>query len=97
MQHFIIVLFFTLYISTASTQSLHIYGGKDHDVYLGCINCHKFDSKSIWNAYGMYGSLYSSTSIWNMYGLYGGEYSAYSPFNAYTSTPPILLDSQGSF
>ena len=78
-------------------QALHIYGGQKHDVYLGCINCNKFDSKSIWNAYGTYGSKYSSTSIWNDYGTYGGQYSAYSPFNNYTSTPPIIVDAAGDF
>lgn len=50
-----------------------------------------FDSKSIFNEYGEYGSEYSVKSIWNQYGSFGGEYSTYSPFNKYTSTPPMLI------
>jgi len=37
-------------------QVLHIYGGSNHDVYLGCMNCNKFDSNSIWNQFGTYGN-----------------------------------------
>lgn len=83
--------------ATLSSQTLHIYGGKNSDVYLGCLNCSKHDNNSIWNKYGTYGSKYSSNSIWNKYGTYGGQYSVYSPFNKYTATPPILVDSYGNF
>jgi len=51
----------------------------------------KYDTNSIYNQYGDYGSKYSTTSIWNQYGNYGGLYSQYSPFNQYTNTPPILV------
>ncbi len=51
----LIILIFILTI-IISSQELHIYGGEKHDVYLGCLNCNKYDSKSIWNAYGSYGS-----------------------------------------
>lgn len=50
-----------------------------------------FDSKSIFNEYGEYGSEYSTKSIWNQYGTFGNEYSTYSPFNKYTTTPPMLV------
>lgn len=33
-------------------QTMHLYGGKDHDVYLGCLNCSSYNSDSIWNEYG---------------------------------------------
>lgn len=78
-------------------QNILIYGGKEHDVFLGCLNCSKYESTSIWNAYGNYGSKYSSKSIWNKYGSYGGEYSSTSPFNRYTTTPPVLVDKNGNF
>jgi hypothetical protein len=55
--------------------------------YLGKI-ANKYDSASIFNEYGEYGSAYSANSIWNKYGTYGSQYSSYSPFNPYTSTPP---------
>lgn len=60
-------------------QTLHLYGGPNHDVYLGCLNCNNYDSNSIWNTYGNYGSVYNSNSIWNKYGTYGSEYNSYSP------------------
>ena len=82
---------------TVNAQSLLIFGGKDHDVYLGCLNCNKYSDQSIWNAYGDFGSKYSSKSIWNKYGTYGGEYSSYSPFNKYAANPPVLVDKDGNF
>lgn len=50
-----------------------------------------YDSDSIFNQYGTYGSEYSSNSIWNEYSTFGSEYSQYSPFNAYSSQPPMLI------
>lgn len=70
-------------------QTLHLYGGPNHDVYLGCLNCNNYDSNSIWNTYGNYGSVYNSNSIWNKYGTYGSEYNSYSPWNSYTTTNPL--------
>ncbi len=78
-------------------KSLHIYGGRDHDVYLGCLNCDSYNTNSIWNAYGTYGSSYNSKSIWNSYGSYGSEYSSTSPFNSYASDPPVIVDRDGGF
>ncbi len=93
----IIVVFSFFFTQTSFAQkALHLYGGKDHDVYLGCLNCDKYNSYSIWNEYGTYGSKYNSKSIWNEYGTYGGEYSSYSPFNSYSSTPPIIVDKEGN-
>lgn len=80
-----------------SAQTLLIYGGSDHNVYLGKLNASCYDSESIWNEYGTYGSKYSSTSIWNEYGTYGSEYSSYSPWNEYSSLSPVIVDSNGNF
>lgn len=86
-----------LYSIGVSAQHLHIYGGKDHDVYLGCLTCDEYSSESIWNEYSKYGSEYNSNSIWNEYGTYGNEYSSYSPWNKYASYPPIIVDKKGRF
>lgn len=51
----------------------------------------KFDSESIFNQFGNFGSEFSSSSIWNNFSSYGGEFSQYSPFNQYSSTPPALV------
>ena len=79
------------------SQTLYIYGGEDHDVFLVKLNASKYDSKSIWNEYGTYGSEYNTNSIWNEYGTYGSEYSSYSPFNSYASYPPVIVDEEGNF
>ena len=57
--------------------------------YLGQIT-KKYDSASIFNKYGNYGSAYSTNSVWNKYGTYGSQYSSYSPFNPYASSPPKI-------
>ena len=80
-----------------TSQTLYIYGGEDHDVFLGKLNASKYDSKSIWNEYGTYGSEYNANSIWNEYGTYGSAYSSYSPFNSYASYPPVIVDEEGNF
>lgn len=58
----------------------------DKNTYLGKIS-NAYDSDSIFNEYGTYGSPYNSASIWNQYGTFGGEYSNHSPHNSYTSKP----------
>lgn len=64
--------------------------------FLGLINTNSFDSDSVCNPYGTYGSKYSSTSIWNEYGSYGSDYASYSAFSDYTSSPPIIYEYDGS-
>ena len=83
--------------SLIHSQAYNLYGGKDHDIYLGCLNCNKTDESSVWNQYGSYGSKYSNTCIWNKYSLYGGEYSDNSPFNQYANYPPVIVDKDGNF
>mgnify|MGYP001578994806 CR=1 FL=1 len=82
---------------SVNAQTLLIFGGDNHDVYLGCLNCDKYESGSIWNKYGDHGSKYASDCIWNKYGDYGGKYGDNSPFNKYASDPPVLVDPDGKF
>lgn len=97
MKKITILLFLSIFITNSYSQDLHLYGGTSHDVYLGCLNCNAYDSNSIWNAYGTYGSKYNSTSIWNKYGTFGSEYNSLSPWNRYSSTPPVVVDKAGKF
>ena len=53
----------------------------DDGTFLGTLNENTYDSNSIYNEYGTYGSKYSAKSILNQYGNYGSDYSALSPFN----------------
>ncbi len=68
----------------------------DDGEYLGLISSNRFDSDSITNEYGTYGSKYSPTCILNQYGEYGSKYSTKSAFNKYTQNPPQIIY-QGSF
>lgn len=95
--HVIGVTLLFLLATTGTAQTLHIYGGSNHDVYLGCLNCNDFSSNSIWNEFSKYGNSFNRNSIWNEYGNYGSEYSNYSPWNEYASYPPVLVDRQGNF
>jgi hypothetical protein len=62
----------------------------DKNTYLGKVTS-AYNSESIFNEYGTYGSEYNSASIWNQYATFGSEYSSYSPHNSYTSTPPMII------
>lgn len=84
-------------INLTFSQNILIFGGKNHDIFLGCLNCSKYDDSSIWNKYGNNGSKYNSNCIWNKYGDFGGKYSNDSPFNKYASNPPVLVDREGNF
>lgn len=83
--------------SYATSQNLHIYGGADHTEYLGCLNCSRFDSKSIWNAFGDYGSSFSHTSIWNDLNNYGDPNNPLSPWNTLATKAPKIMDDTGKF
>lgn len=62
----------------------------DDGQYLGRFT-NRFDSQSVLNQFGNYGSPYSSTSTNNTYGQYGSPYSNLSARNPYASRPPIII------
>jgi hypothetical protein len=76
---------------TLSHRSDQAYIEAADGTFLGKLNPNKYDSESIFNEYGNFGSEYSPISIFNKYGIYGGEYSNLSPFNEYSSTPPKVI------
>lgn len=73
-----------------SSAELLIFGGQNHKVFLGCLNCSKYESNSVFNNYGTHGSKYSAESIFNTYGEYGSKYSSFSACNPYASDPPVI-------
>jgi hypothetical protein len=77
--------------STKITNNYPELYSSDGKVYLGKLTSDKYDTDSIFNEYGNYGSKYSSESIWNEYGDYGSKYSSKSAFNKYASDPPIII------
>lgn len=80
--------------TTISSSYPELYSN-DLKTYLGKMTTNEFDSDSIFNDYGTYGSKYNSKSIWNEYGTYGSSYSSESAFNKYATKPPaIVLDGE---
>ena len=73
---------------TRSTNGSYLIA--DDGQLLGKITDNPYETDSILNQYGPYGSRYSTTSIFNPYSPYGSEYGAYSINNPYCSTPPML-------
>ncbi len=72
-----------------------VVGGPDFQ-YLGfftCVFCTEYNSDSINNEYGKYGSQYSPTSIRNEYSQYGSPYSSNSACSEYASHPPKVYNS----
>jgi hypothetical protein len=82
---------------TYATAKLMLFGGQDHQTYLGCLNSSEFASDSIFNEFGRNGSEFSSTSIWNQFGKYGSEFSTYSPWNEFALDPPVIVNQNGNF
>lgn len=76
---------------------LMIFGGRNHQIYLGCLSCSEFESDSVFNRYGTFGSAYSAESIFNKHGDFGSRYSIFSACNPYASDPPVIVDSAGNF
>jgi len=93
----LVVLALAATIAQAQTPELLLFGGDDHKTFLGCLNCSPFDSRSICNRFGDYGSPFSSNSIWNRFGHYGSRFSSFSPWNRFASDPPVIVDRDGNF
>jgi hypothetical protein len=58
--------------------------------------CVEYDSNSINNQFGSYGSQFSSTSIRNQFSQYGSEFSTYSACNQFASNPPRVYNADRS-
>lgn len=92
---FLLLLLIFIIFTVNAQSKLGVYGGKNHDVFLGCINCSDQESESVWNIYSDYGSTHSAKSIWNEIGIYGSKKSKYSPFNINAKYPPLIIDKKG--
>jgi hypothetical protein len=81
----------------SAEQALLLYGGSEHNEFLGCLNCDRYQENSINKTYGQFGISYSSLIIWNHYGVYGSAYSATGVCNHYAADAPIIIDKSGKF
>jgi hypothetical protein len=97
MKILLLFLFSFLSLLSFAQTPLELYGGKGHNIYLGCLNCNNVESNSIWNPVGTYGSQVSSLSIWNEVSEYGSQVSDYSPWNQLGNFPPVIVDKDGNF
>lgn len=78
-------------------HKLMIFGGNDHKVYLGCLNCSEVATDSVLNNLGTHGSEFQGESVFNTFGRFGGEFSDNSPCNQYADYPPVIVDENGGF
>jgi hypothetical protein len=78
-------------------QRLMIFGGADHDVYLGCLSCLPTAPDSVFNIIGKYGSEISPSSVRNHISRYGDPISSTSACNILASEPPVLVDRTGKY
>ncbi len=76
--------------SVAAQSSPPILEDRQTGKYLGTLSNNHYDSDSVSNPYGRYGSKYSSDSINNPYGKYGSPYSNDSANNPYATNPPAI-------
>lgn len=94
---FIAISFIIIFYTNLFSQELHLYGGDNNNKYLGCLTCNEYNSDSIWNEFGTYGSPFNLMSIWNEFGIYGSPFSIYSPWNDFSINPPVIVDKLGNF
>src|SRR5262245_64078957 len=59
--------------------------------YLGTLSANPYDSSSVSNPYGRFGSRYSPDSINNASGQWGSPYSPNSVTNPYTTRGPVVV------
>lgn len=72
-------------------QSISYAYDDEEGEYLGEYSSNPYDSQSVSNPYGQYGSPYSSTSVNNPYSQYGSPYSSQSVNNPYTTEAPVIV------
>jgi hypothetical protein len=49
-------------VGRAQTPALLLYGGGDHQTFLGCVNCSQFVADSICNQFGQFGSEFQTST-----------------------------------
>jgi hypothetical protein len=76
-------------------KALLLFGGPDHETFLGCLNCTETSASSVCNTLGKFGSSLQENSIWNGLGTYGSSLSEYSPWNSLADKAPIIVDKDG--
>jgi hypothetical protein len=84
-------------LSALETETLLLFGGRNHEEFLGCLNCSPFDASSVCNSFGRHGNPFMNNSIWNSFGKYGNQFLTDSPWNQFASRAPVIVDGDGNF
>jgi len=84
-------------------NKIMIFGGKDHNIYLGCLSCETYENDSIFNENGHYGScqLFQKDSLFckgpfDDFGS-GGPFHDLSACGPNASNPPVIVDNLGYY
>ena len=92
-----IVFILILCISpNAFAADILIFGGTNHEDFLGCLTCNPYSNDSVFNKFSRYG-WENDFGIWNPFGQYRNQYSRVSACNEYTSNSPVLVDRLGTY
>ena len=81
--------------AVAAGSELLVFGGNGHHVFLGCLSCSKYDTDSVFNTYGTYGSRLSPESLLNPHSDYGSRDSPHGACSPYATDPPVVADRAG--
>lgn len=80
----------------ATLNPLLLFGGPEHQDFLGCLTCDASEPFSIWNPQSDYGSPDHPHSIWNRAGPYGSTDSPHSPWSRRPKSVPVVVDRAGN-
>ncbi len=92
-RNIVTIVFFLLMSSYSVNAEILLYTSNNQ--FKGCLDCNRYDDKSVCNRYGNFGSRYNTDSIWNRYGL-GSRYEDESPFSRYGQGLK-MVDKEGNF
>jgi hypothetical protein len=84
-------------VVTRAGRKIMLFGGRNHDVYLGCLSCSETAGDSILNSFSNYGSSFNSNSIFNSFGAYGSRFAPTSACNQFAIYPPVVVDNRGAY
>lgn len=95
---FVLLAHLTLTPSNKQKELL-LFGGPNHDEYLGCLVCSEFKRDSICNGFGRYGNEFSTKGMFNSFAGYGNSFNSKSPWNevSMSKSVPVVVDRDGKF
>lgn len=79
---------------SAYSNSL-IFAQDASQTFLGKASTNRYETDSITNSFGTYGSSFSASSIRNQFSSFGSTFSTYSAYNSFATRPPILYRISG--